>query len=122
MVEGIKKISRSVRAALNGLRQAYCHDRSFALEIDWGSPIYLVFAFLVWPLSRTEWLILVLSYALILITELLNTSMERMLVRVHPEEHELIGHAKDIGSAAVLVAFLFAITVALSIALARIFV
>ena len=48
---------------------------------------------------------------LILIVELINTAFEKMLERVHPDEHDIIGKSKDISAAAVLLAFIFAIIV-----------
>ena len=43
---------------------------------------------------------------LIVIVELLNSSLEATIDRIGPERHELSGRAKDIGSAAVFVALL----------------
>lgn len=43
---------------------------------------------------------------LVLIVELLNTAVEAAVDRIGPEWHELSGKAKDLGSAAVLIALL----------------
>jgi diacylglycerol kinase len=64
-------------------------------------------------------LFLALSYALILITELQNTSFEKALDRLHPELHDDIGASKDIAAAAVLTAGLFALVVVLTIVARR---
>lgn len=104
----IARIPRSFVYAWKGLRHAYRADKSFRLEVHIGLPVYIVLGILLYPLSAFELLFFVLSYALILIVELVNTAFEKMLDKVHPEEHELIAKSKDIASAAVLVAFLFA--------------
>jgi diacylglycerol kinase (ATP) len=104
----IKKIYRSFRFAAHGLMHAYKNDRSFALEVNWGFPIYLLLGFLFAPMSFAECSLLVGSYLLILIVELINTAYETMLARLHPEHHELIGAGKDISAAAVALAFMFA--------------
>jgi len=106
----IKKIYKSVRNALFGLSYAYSSDKSFRMEAG-GSLVYIILGYILWPLSGVELALFIGSYLLILITELINTSIEQMLERLHPERHHLIGASKDIASAAVLMAFVFAIMV-----------
>jgi len=106
----IKKIIGSVHNATAGLAHAYKWDKSFRMEV-WGSVGFIIVGALLWPLSGVEFILLTLAYLLILITELINTAVEQMLERLHPERHELIGKSKDIASAAVLMAFVFAIVV-----------
>jgi diacylglycerol kinase (ATP) len=45
---------------------------------------------------------------MVMVVELLNTAVERVVDRVSPEWHELSKHAKDLGSAAVLLSLLLA--------------
>jgi diacylglycerol kinase (ATP) len=113
------KIIRSVRFGAKGLRHAFRSDRSFRMEVMYGLPVYVITGALLWPFASWELLMFILSYMLILIVELVNTAFETMLARVHPEDHELIGRSKDIGAAAVLVAFCFAIVVVVVLALVR---
>ena len=107
----IKKIIRSVRFALKGLRHAYHGDKSFRMEVVYGLPIYLFLGWLLAPFAPWEFVLFIFSYILILVIELVNTAFEKMLERVHPDEHELIGRSKDISAAAVLLACIFAIIV-----------
>ena len=58
------------------------------------------------PVTRTERLMLVVSALLVLVVELLNTSIERTVDRIGVARHELSRRAKDLGSAAVFVATL----------------
>jgi len=106
----IKKIIHSVLNAVAGLEHAYKWDKSFRMEV-WGSVGFAAVGVLLWPLSGIEFILLTMAYLLILITELINTAVEQMLERLHPEKDELIGKSKDIASAAVLMAFVFAIVV-----------
>lgn len=112
------KIVTSVQYALKGLAAAYKRDKSFRMEVRGGAAFVLVGYFL-WPLRPHEFLFLTLSFFLILITELVNTAFEHILDRLHPERHELIGAGKDIASAAVLMAFLFAGVVVITLVSAR---
>ena len=86
--------------SLNGLRQGFLAEHSFRLE---------VYAFLVMgPLAfwlgtnAVERVILFGSLLLVLSAELLNSAIEAVADKTSPEFHVLIGRAKDMGSAAVL--------------------
>jgi len=50
-------------------------------------------------------------WLLVLLFELINSAIEAIVDRIGPELHELSGRAKDIGSAAVLVALINAAVV-----------
>lgn len=60
-------------------------------------------------LTSNSWKLLILlgSLMIVLVVEFLNTGIEKLADRVTLEHDELIGIAKDCGSAAVLVASLF---------------
>lgn len=47
---------------------------------------------------------LVAALLLLLAVELLNTAIEKLCDRLHPQQDPLIGYVKDLGSAAVLAA------------------
>jgi len=53
--------------------------------------------------SAVEWALLVLALAAVLVAELANTALEVVLDRLHPQPDPLIGRAKDIAAAAVIV-------------------
>lgn len=111
MMRDVKKIFRSILVALNGLRHAYRADKSFRMEINYGIPVYALLAWSLAPLGHWEIVFLAFSYLLILIVELVNTAFETMIDHLHPNEHEVVGQSKDIASAAVFLAFCFAILV-----------
>ena len=56
------------------------------------------------PVAPIERLVLVLSILFVLVVELLNSAIEATVDRISAEHHPLAGQAKDMGSAAVLVA------------------
>jgi len=113
------KIIRSTGIAIRGMIEALRSDQSFRLEVYIGLPFFIIIGCLFWPLSGLELILLVFSYILILITELVNTAVETMLDRLHPVRHRMIGISKDIASAAVLLAFVFGMLVVVMIALER---
>lgn len=107
----MKKILRSVRFAFKGFQHAYVSDKSFRMEVVYGPVIYLVLGWFLSPFQSWEIVLYVFSYIFILVVELINTAFEKMLDRVHPEQHESIGRSKDMAAAAVLLTFFFAIIV-----------
>jgi len=82
-------------------------DHSFRVQL------YVVGAFIIGvlllfaPLNAHEALFVILSYFLILITELQNSAFEAALDHLHPELHHNIGRSKDMAAGAVLLAALF---------------
>ena len=67
--------------------------------------VVLVCAFATWlDVDREGWALLVLAMGLVLAVEALNTALESLADRVAPEEHPLVGRAKDLGAGAVLLA------------------
>lgn len=68
---------------------------------------------LAWYLKvgRGEWLALMLAVGLVWTAEALNTALEALADAVHPEQHPLIGRAKDAAAAGVLISALAALAV-----------
>ena len=106
-LKGRTGADRLVHACLNswnGLRTAYAGESAIRQEI-WAGLVLIPAAF--W-LGRgpLEIALLVAAVLLVLIVELLNSAVETVVDRVSLEWHELSKRAKDIGSAAVLLALL----------------
>ena len=101
---GPARILKAARWSMQGLRAAWLHESSFRLEVC----LFVVLAPLAWWLARTpvELVLLVGSMLLVLGIELLNSAIEAVIERYGAEFHELAGRAKDMGSAAVLMAML----------------
>jgi diacylglycerol kinase (ATP) len=101
---GLDRIVRAASNSWNGLRLAYQGESAFRQEV-WLAAFMLPAAF--W-LGQTalEVALLAGSVVVVLIVELLNSAVEAVVDRVSFEWHELSKRAKDIGSAAVLLALL----------------
>lgn len=99
---GTRRLLRATRNALAGLLAAWRGEAAFRLEVL-GAAVAMPLAFLLVDdaISRA---LLVGSVALVLIVELLNTAIEAIVDLVCPEHHPLAGKAKDVASAAVLLA------------------
>ncbi len=119
MAAFVHKYLIRLKNALIGVFFAVRTDMSFRLQVVLGI-LFSIFGYLVRPLSDFEMFSLVLSWVLILITELQNTSFETALDRLHPEMHDSIGKSKDMAAGAVLLAAFFALFVIVHIILKRI--
>ena len=62
-------------------------------------------------ISRLEWCVVLLAMALVWVAEGFNTALELLADAVSPEHHPLVGQAKDVAAAAVLLAALGAAAV-----------
>lgn len=62
-------------------------------------------------LSRLEWILLLLTFALVWMAEMVNTALEATLDHLAPEIHPQVKIAKDVAAGAVLVASLFAVLI-----------
>ena len=116
----IMRFLRRFPFAIRGISKALRTDYSFKTQFWGGLVILIPFSYFVWPLTETEVLFLGLSYILVLITELQNSSFETALDRLHPDQHVDIGKSKDMASGAVLLAGVFALCVFVTITLTRI--
>lgn len=101
-----------LRAFLNsirGLREAFRLEAPVRLEVYALLPIIAVVSLA--PLSALERAVMLLSYGLIIVTELLNTAIEKAVDRISLDLHPLSKIAKDVASAAVFVSILLCVIV-----------
>jgi diacylglycerol kinase (ATP) len=98
----------ATRYSLAGLRVAW-GQQAFRLEI--AVLVVLVPAGLWLGQSGVERALLIGSWVLVILVELINSAVEAAVDRIGLERHELAGKAKDLGSASVFGAILLAIAV-----------
>lgn len=97
--------------SLSGLRRAL-QEPAFRQEAVLG--VVLLPLALALGRNWAEVVVLVAVLVLVLLVELLNTGLEAVVDRIGPEWHALSKQAKDLGSAAVLLALLLCVGVWLS--------
>jgi diacylglycerol kinase (ATP) len=76
-----------------------------------AATLLVVAAALYFGLNAYEWLWLVLAMALVWMAEAFNTALELLADAVTRERHPLVGRAKDVAAAAVLIAALAALVI-----------
>jgi diacylglycerol kinase (ATP) len=106
---GLIRIVHAFFNSLNGLRDAWTHESAFRQEILLA--IVLIPTACLVHVSNVERAALIGAVLLVIIVELLNTSVEAAIDRISFDHHSLSKRAKDIGSAAVFVALVLLATV-----------
>ncbi|MFN3883775.1 MAG: diacylglycerol kinase [Rhodocyclaceae bacterium] len=101
---GIVRLINALRYSFDGLSAAYRHEDAFRQEIWLAFVLIPLAAFL--PATGIGKALMIGSVLLVLVVELLNSAIEAAVDRVSLERHKLAKRAKDIGSAAVLVALI----------------
>lgn len=101
-LKGFPRLVNAASCSMNGLKCCFRTEEAFRLEV--------FFAVVLIPLGlwigedAVEKSLLAGSVMLLMLVELLNTAVERVVDRISKDHHVLSGEAKDLGSAAVLVA------------------
>lgn len=108
-----RSLARSFKHALRGLTLAFQSERSFRLQTLFAGLIIAVI-FIV-PLEPWERSILLLVTMFVLVLELLNSSLERLVDLAKPRLHAYAGDIKDLMAGSVLIAAVCALVLGLLI-------
>lgn len=103
---GLRRIYNAIKYSWEGFKAAWEHEHAFRQEllvVIIGTVIALGL-----PISAFQKLFLISVLILVLIVELINSAIEAIVDRISLERHPLSKRAKDIGSAAVMLAMLIA--------------
>ncbi len=106
---GLKRVFYSAKYSINGLVYAYRHEHS--LWIHAICSIVAIAIGILFDISHMQWGLVLISLAVILAFELVNTAMEACVDMVTLEYHELARIAKDCCSAATFVVSMIGIII-----------
>jgi diacylglycerol kinase (ATP) len=101
---GLQRVWNAGRHSLAGVRAAVRHEAAFRQELAVGIPLLLLAPWLA-P-GRWQLLAMIASVLLVWVVELLNSAVEALADAVSGDHHPLLGRAKDLGSAAVMLCLL----------------
>lgn len=104
---GLRRLVNAMSYSLSGLLLAWQDEAAFRQEVILAIVLVPV-AFMV-PVGVTQRVLLVVSLMLVLVVEMINSAIEATVDRVSLDIHPLAKKAKDMGSAAVLLALTNAI-------------
>lgn len=99
---GLRRVWNALHYSLAGLREAYGCEAAFRQE-TWLALVLIPLSFLL-PVAGSDRALMIASVVLVLIVELVNSAIEAVVDRVSLDHHPLSKRAKDVGSAAVLLA------------------
>ena len=99
---GVTRAWHAMKNSLAGFQVAIREESAFRQELTLAA--ILVPCGVIVPVDPVSRVLLLGSVLLVLIVELLNSSVEAAIDRISLERHELSRRAKDLGSAAVMVA------------------
>ena len=113
MMEGLKRFKRSLKHALDGLSYAVSHEKNFRIELFVG--LFVVLLILIFDLKNWEAIILLLMVMWVLIFELINTVLERIVDILKPRIHPYARLIKDLMAGVVLISASVSIIVGIMI-------
>lgn len=92
---------RRLGYAVKGIRVAFATEASFRTQSLFAGAAALLLL-IVRP-APIWWSLILMTTASVLAAELINTSLEQIVDRLHPEQHPMIARAKDCAAGAVLI-------------------
>ncbi|WP_241558793.1 diacylglycerol kinase family protein [Oceanobacillus halophilus] len=113
-----KKIGFSY--AWKGLRDIYKNELNFRIHLVAALLVVIVSIFL--PLSALEWVLIIFAIGFVLVVEIINSIIERMMDYLKPEYHPTVRFIKDAAAGAVLVTAIVAVLIGIIIFLPKLYV
>lgn len=98
---GAGRIWRAFGCSRRGVAAAGRFEAAFRHEVGLG--VVLILIAILWAPHRWQGLLLVASVLQVWLVALINSAIETVADAVSPDLHPLLGRAKDMGSAAVMV-------------------
>jgi len=102
----VKSRLQSFRFAINGLKVLWREQHNARVHLL--ATMIAVGLGIVLQISATQWALLFLLIAIVWVAEALNSAVEYLCDRVTTEQDPLIGKAKDVAAAGVLIASIVA--------------
>ena len=102
--KGIKRLIKAFWYSMSGLKSAWQNEEAFRTEVI--IMVFMVPAALWLGTTIMQRVLLIGTFFMVLITELINSAIEAIVDRIGPEHHNLSKRAKDLGSAAVFISLL----------------
>lgn len=114
---GWRRLIQAARYSLAGYRAAFTHEAAFRQELF---VVALLTPCAFWlGESLRDVAILLATLVGVLVVELLNSAIEALADAISTDHHPLLGRAKDLGSAAVMLSLLLAAGVWIAMLVAR---
>ena len=113
-----RKFSSSIKNCLEGINFVITNESNFKKEIVIGI-IALLLSYIL-KISRIEFIIILIMIALVLTSEIINTSIEKVVDLYTKDYNNLAKIAKDVSAGSVLVMSIFSLLVGATVFLPKI--
>jgi len=113
------RVIKSFGWAFTGLKDCILHEKNF--RIQYLLALLVVIAGFVLALSATEWIIILLCFAVVLSFEIINSAIEKLCDVVSPEFNLTIKKVKDMSASAVLLSAIITFIIGCIIFLPKIY-
>lgn len=114
----LMRVIKSFSFAFHGLRDCLRNEKNF--QIQSVISLLAVIAGFFFKINSTEWMFLLISSAVVLSLEAINSAIEKLCDLVSPTIHPVIKKVKDMCAAAVLISAIFSLIIGCIIFLPKI--
>lgn len=114
---GLKRLTNATKYSMQGFRAAWQTEEAFRQEVILA--VILVPVAVLLPVEMIEKLLMIAAVVNVVVVEVINSAIEAVVDRFGGEIHPLSGKAKDLGSAAVLLALILCAAVWVTILCGR---
>jgi undecaprenol kinase len=112
------KYSETFKFALEGIRVSILNEKNIRFHLFF-SVIVIVFA-IIFNLTQIEWMFILFAIVGMIVVEMINTAIERVVDLVTDQYHPLAGQAKDIAAGAVLIYAILSVIIGMIIFIPKI--
>ncbi len=109
----INKRIKSFKYAFNGIKEAIKTQHN--LQIHIVAMILTIFCGIFVKINQTEWLMLIIIFAIVIAMEIINSAVELLTDLVSPQHNIKAGKVKDMSAGAVLISAIAAFIIGIII-------
>jgi len=113
------RVIKSFACAFDGLKDCILHEKNF--RIQYVIAIVMVIAGIFFSISISEWIVILLCFAVVLSFEIINSAIEKLCDLVCPDFNLTIKKVKDMSASAVLLSAIIAFVIGCIIFLPKIY-
>lgn len=106
----MRKFFKAFVYAFQGITTFFREERN--AKVHAAAAFLAICAGFLFPIKTYEWLAIIFSIGMVIIAEMINSSIEELADTVHPKQHPGIKRSKDMAAGAVLVLAIIAVIAA----------
>lgn len=105
----MKRFLKSFKFAFNGLVFCFFNEKNFRFHIIFS--FFIIIISIIFHLTQIEWLFIISAIFFVLISEIINTAIEKTLDLIDNNYNEKIKIIKDISASFVIMAAVYSVIV-----------